>query len=329
MYIPELERKTKPNEDRRQITTDSQSQFFASVLQFLQDGQDHEAADLLTKSDLRLLINYELDFLGGSTRAGFIIQIACPRSVYDKLAMLHHQDLPSIPSLVNQAFRSVLGPNEPLSYEVTYSPGPNEFSDLQAQLQESTSNSSPPSMQDSKSHRVQPEENRSSKASMESDSVEHDVSEPFRPSNQEAVDTEREGRIFLCHKSENKELVERYYDVLTKLGFNPWLDKHDMPTGATKHRAIQKAIKSSCAIVFFITEEFSDEGTIAKEIDHAMSQRERREERFAIIGLRFTDDAQVPELIENEIWHDVKDELGSLTAIIDALPIQLGPPNWK
>ena len=138
-----------------------------------------------------------------------------------------------------------------------------------------------------------------------------------------------ETRIFLSHKSKDKERVKRYCKVLDQLGYQPWLDESDMPAGTRLNKGILDGINESCAVVFFITKNFRDERILADEIDYAKTRKTEQGEKFSIIILKFPDSADVPELFKTYVWKDVNNDLDGLHEIIRALPIELGPVHWK
>lgn len=131
-------------------------------------------------------------------------------------------------------------------------------------------------------------------------------------------------KIFLSHKSEDKvKLVRDYKQTLQLLGFDPWIDEDAMVAGANLERGILQGFKESCAVVFFITENFSDERFLATEIDYAL-RRKREDENFAIITIVFTEDAQIPDILMPYVWKKVSTQLEGLREIIKALPLALG-----
>lgn len=143
------------------------------------------------------------------------------------------------------------------------------------------------------------------------------------------IPTRNETRIFLSHKSENKRLVKKYHRVLKELGFDPWLDDPDMPAGTELNRGILAGVNESCAVVFFITEDFVDERILSDEIDYAKSRKMKQGNKFAIITLKFPGDAEVPELLEKYVYKHIDNDLDGLYEIVRALPIELGPVRWK
>lgn len=138
-----------------------------------------------------------------------------------------------------------------------------------------------------------------------------------------------ETRIFLSHKSIDKPIVMRYYNVLKTLGFEPWLDESDMPAGTNLERGIFEGFEKSCAAVFFITENFKDEKYLASEVDYAIMQKRKKEKKFAIITLRYPKALPVPGLLMPYIFKDVENDLDGFYQLIRALPIELGQTRWK
>lgn len=138
-----------------------------------------------------------------------------------------------------------------------------------------------------------------------------------------------ETRIFLSHKSVDKPIVMRYYNALKELGFEPWLDEPDMPAGTNLERGIFDGFEKSCAAVFFITENFKDEKYLASEVDYAILQKRKKENKFAIITLRYPKALPVPDLLTPYIFKDVLNDLDGFYQLIRALPIELGQTRWK
>jgi hypothetical protein len=139
----------------------------------------------------------------------------------------------------------------------------------------------------------------------------------------------KEAKIFLSHKSVDKPLVYRYYNPLKTLGFDPWLDEPNMAVGSNLERELLRGFEESCAAVFFITESFRDEKYLATEIEYAIRQRRKKDQKFAIITLRYMNAAPVPGLLESFIYKDVANDLEGFDVLIKGLPIELGPARWK
>lgn len=138
-----------------------------------------------------------------------------------------------------------------------------------------------------------------------------------------------EVRIFLSHKSIDKPFVLNYYNALKEVGFDPWLDEEDMPAGSNLERSILDGFESSCAAIFFITENFTDEKYLAAEVDYAVMQKNKKGEKFSIITLRFPGSSPVPKLLTRFVYKGVRNDLEGFYEILRALPIELGPTRWK
>lgn len=139
-------------------------------------------------------------------------------------------------------------------------------------------------------------------------------------------------KIFLSHKGSDKPLVRQFKDTLDLLGFSPWLDEDSMPAGTPLDRGILEGFHNSCAAVFFITPHFKDENYLATEVDYAISEKQKKGEKFAIITLVFGDGiarGEVPDLLRRYVWKEPKSELEALREIIRALPVHVGDVRWR
>ena len=135
-------------------------------------------------------------------------------------------------------------------------------------------------------------------------------------------------KIFLSHKGIDKQLVIDYKETLSLLGFEVWLDDDAMPAGSNLIRSIHQGIIESCAIVFFITDDFKDESWIAKEVDYAM-QKKVKDNNFAIITIVFSSEENVPEILKDYVYKKVSSPLEGLREILRGLPIEVGKVQNK
>ena len=138
-------------------------------------------------------------------------------------------------------------------------------------------------------------------------------------------------KIFLSHKSIDKPTVSRYKTALKICGFQPWIDEDEMPAGAHLDAAIINGMRDSCAAVFFITPNFTDERFLKQEIEYAINEERERSGKFVIIPLLLdgASQNQVPALLSRFVAKTVGDDLDGLLAIIKSLPIKPGPPVSK
>lgn len=140
-------------------------------------------------------------------------------------------------------------------------------------------------------------------------------------------------RIFLSHKSTDKALVRDFKNILTELGFAPWLDEDAMVAGTALERGLQKGIEESCAAVFFITSNYKDAGYLAAEVDHALGRKRAEGDKFAIIVLVFEElggsRAGVPAPLLPYVSKAPESHLEGLREILRALPITVGSVRWR
>ena len=128
-------------------------------------------------------------------------------------------------------------------------------------------------------------------------------------------------------------MVVDFKNTLESIGYDPWIDEEAMPAGVSVERALLQGMKDSCAVVFFITPSFRDEGYLETEINYAIQEKREKGDQFAIITLLF-DDAEhgtvhVPELLRPYVWKKPRTQLQALTEIIRALPITPVSVDWK
>ena len=139
-------------------------------------------------------------------------------------------------------------------------------------------------------------------------------------------------KIFLSHKSINKDKVRNFKTILELLGFSPWLDEEAMSAGANLERSLHSGMVDSCAAIFFITPDYKDEKYLATEIDYAIS-RKRQDEKFSIITLVFSDEngekGVVPNLLQPYVWKEPANDLLALAEILKALPLEVRDIRFK
>lgn len=146
------------------------------------------------------------------------------------------------------------------------------------------------------------------------------------------IENDRPKRIFLSHRSMDKEIVRDVAATLREIGFDPWLDEDAMPAGANLERAIKDGMVSSCAAVFFVTPNFRDEDWLASEVDYATIEKRKKGGKFAIVPLlmKMEDGRRgaILEMFEQYVHKDVKHHQ-IVREILRALPIRMDRLVWK
>lgn len=140
-------------------------------------------------------------------------------------------------------------------------------------------------------------------------------------------------RVFLSHKGVDKSQVKDFKDTLNLLGYEPWLDEDAMPAGTSLERGLLQGMQDSCGVVFFITPSFKDEGYLRTEIDYAIQEQRKKEDKFSIITLQFVDEdgkvGSIPELLKGYVWKTPTTQLEALREIVRALPIASKLIDWR
>jgi hypothetical protein len=118
-------------------------------------------------------------------------------------------------------------------------------------------------------------------------------------------------KVFPCHSKLDKIAVRQMWQQLLERGVHPWLDEEDLVGGEDWELAINKAIRTSHAILVFLSRKsVNTAGFAHKELRLALDVADRQPEgAIFIIPLRL-DDCQVPERLRSWHWIDLFDESG-------------------
>ena len=84
--------------------------------------------------------------------------------------------------------------------------------------------------------------------------------------------------------------------------------------------------------MFFVTPAFRDEAYLATEVDYAIRQKREKGDRFSIVTLVFVDGSKkglVPDLLKQFVWKEPASKLEAFREIVRAIPIAVGPIQWK
>jgi hypothetical protein len=110
-------------------------------------------------------------------------------------------------------------------------------------------------------------------------------------------------KVFLCHASENKPIVQGLYDRLSAAGFDPWLDSHFLLPGMDWDLEIQKAMRSSDAVIVCLSKiSVVKEGYVQKEIKYAQEiQKEKPEGTIFLIPLQL-EKCEIPFSLQDVQW---------------------------
>jgi hypothetical protein len=112
-------------------------------------------------------------------------------------------------------------------------------------------------------------------------------------------------KVFLCHASENKPIVQGLYDDLAAAGFAPWLDSEALLPGMDWDLEIKKAMRASDAVIVCLSSfSVSKEGYIQKELKFAQDiQDEKPRGTIFLIPLRL-EACEVPYELQRIQWSE-------------------------
>lgn len=118
------------------------------------------------------------------------------------------------------------------------------------------------------------------------------------------VVNEKKIQVFLCHASEDKQIVRDIYKRLMDNGYKPWLDEIDLLPGTNWDNEIKQAVRSSDAVIVCISKNsITKEGYIQKEIKQILDiADEKLEDAIFIIPLKL-EDCNIPNRLSK--WHFV------------------------
>lgn len=113
-------------------------------------------------------------------------------------------------------------------------------------------------------------------------------------------------RVFLCHASDDKSFVNRFYSRLVNDGVEAWLDKEKLIPGQNWEVEISNAVKNSDVfIVFLSSKSITKEGFVQKEIKFALDiADEKPEDTIFIIPARL-ENCNVPRRLSKFHWVDL------------------------
>ena len=124
-------------------------------------------------------------------------------------------------------------------------------------------------------------------------------------------DTNRLLKVFLCHASSDKPLVQKLYSRLISDGVDAWLDKEKLIPGQNWQIEIPKAVKNSdIVIVCLSSQSVNKEGFVQKEIKIALDAADEKPEGEIFIIPARLENCDVPERISQLHWVDLFSDNG-------------------
>lgn len=115
--------------------------------------------------------------------------------------------------------------------------------------------------------------------------------------------------VFLCHASEDAELVKKINSDLRRSGVLTWLDKQDLLPGDGWQRKIEEAIESSdFVLVFLSAKSIQKKGTFQREIKYALDQMIERPSGESYIIPILLEDCEPPREFKDIQWSFARED---------------------
>ena len=114
-------------------------------------------------------------------------------------------------------------------------------------------------------------------------------------------------RVFLSYAREDSARADALYDSLQAAGFEPWMDRRDIPEGAEWHVEINRGIRKCHAFLACLSHSsVVKSGVLAEEVDSAVQAWKRRPwwSRLMLLPVRF-EECQSPANLSQLQWVDV------------------------
>jgi tetratricopeptide (TPR) repeat protein len=110
-------------------------------------------------------------------------------------------------------------------------------------------------------------------------------------------------KVFLCHASENKPVVQELFERLKADGFDPWLDSERLLPGMGLDIEIQKAMRASDAVIVCLSAISVDkEGYVQKEIKYAREiQKEKPDDTIFLLPIQI-EKCDIPFSLQEIHW---------------------------
>ena len=127
------------------------------------------------------------------------------------------------------------------------------------------------------------------------------------------MSTNRKLRVFLCHASQDKPAVRKFYSKLSSVNWvDVWLDEEKLLPGQDWSLEIEKAVETTDVVIVFIsTNSVNKEGYVQKELRLALDiADEKPEGTIFVVPVRLDDNSSAPRRLQSLQWVDLFDNDG-------------------
>jgi len=126
-------------------------------------------------------------------------------------------------------------------------------------------------------------------------------------------------KVFLCHSSSDKELVERFAIRLKLIGGHVWFDKWEIKIGESIVEKVNEGLGNMTHLVIFISKESVEKPWVKKELSSALMKK-LSDNSIQIMPIKI-DETQIPLIINDIKYADcsLDIESGFIQVINDIL----------
>lgn len=132
-------------------------------------------------------------------------------------------------------------------------------------------------------------------------------------------------KVFCSYSQNDKELVTKVKERLYKNGFDVFDQNNDISIGSNLLSAINDAINSSDAVLFFISKNTGDSYFMQQEISLAVSNKLNGKE-IKLIPIKLDEGAEIPFFLKDYLYLDASDP-SDFEMVINQLTIDLQKEN--
>lgn len=120
------------------------------------------------------------------------------------------------------------------------------------------------------------------------------------------METNRNLKVFLCHASNDKEIVRTLYNRLLQDGIDVWLDDEKLLPGQKWEIEIPKAVKDADIVIVCLSRNsITKEGYVQKEIKYALDFADEKPENTIYLIPAKLEECDIPSQLTGWQWVDL------------------------
>jgi TIR domain len=129
-------------------------------------------------------------------------------------------------------------------------------------------------------------------------------------SNEPTIAKPQQLKVFLCYSPDDETAVQSLHHRLQADGIDPWLDEKNLLPGQNRDIEIQKAVRSSDAVIVCLSSNTQNAGNIHKHILYALDTADKQPEDEIFIIPAKLGECHIPERLSQWQSVNLNDEVG-------------------